>query len=122
MRVADTSVLFAFFNTEDAHHARAVELVGDEDPIFVPSEILVELIDLISYRLGHAEARKALADLLGLPHVSIAPRASIAAARAIFEEARGRLSLADAILLQTCRELGATALSFDRAIIRRSSQ
>lgn len=118
MRVADTSVLYALVYEADAHHANAVRLVGDEDPILVPSEILVELAQLIVYRWDHTAARKALKDILSLPHVSIGPRVSVAAACALFETAGGRLSLADSFVVQTCRETGASALTFDAKLAK----
>ena len=116
-RVADTSALYALFSEEDAFHPRAVDQVGDVDPIVVPSEILVETIDLIAYRFTFEAARQALAYLLHLPHVSVADRVEVGPVQTVFDEARGSLSLADAFVVQTCAALGADALAYDEDLL-----
>ncbi len=117
-RVADTSALYALFSEEDRFHERAVEGVGDPDPIVVPTEILAETIDLLTYRFGFVAGRRALDFLLGLPHVGIAEKVEVAAVRAIYRAARGRLSLADSFVVQTCLALGGEPLAYDRQILR----
>ena len=116
-RVADTSVLYALFSEEDRFHERAMDDVGVSDPIAVPSEILVETIDLLAYRFGAGAGKKALEFLLGLPHVSIAEKVEFSGVKGIYDGARGRLSLADAFAVQTCVTLGAEILAYDRRIV-----
>lgn len=116
-RVADTSVLYALFSEADRFHGRAMEDVGDPDPIAVPTEVLVETIDLLTYRFGFTAGRSALEFLVGLPHVGIAERVEVVAVRAVYKAARGRLSLADSFVVQTCLALGAEALAYDSRII-----
>lgn len=118
MRIADTSALYAFFHEADPHHAEAVERVASDEPILVPTEILVETIDLIAYRFGHAAGRKALGDLMRLPHVALAERVHLEPVRALHEASKGKLSLADAFVVQTCRVTGASAFSFDREVLK----
>jgi len=115
--VGDTSVLYALFSEDDAFHERAKNDVGESEPIVVPSEVLVETVDLIAYRSTHDAARQALAYLLQLPHVSLSERVEVGAVRAIFDDAKGSLSLADAFVVQTCLALGADALAYDQKIL-----
>ena len=116
-RVADTSVLYALFSDADRFHERAVKDVGDPDPIVVPTEVLVETIDLLTYRFGFHAGRRALEFLLELPHVGLAEKVEVAAVRAVYEAAKGRLSLADSFVVQTCLTLGTGALAYDRQIV-----
>ena len=115
-RVADTSALYALFSEDDRFHERAVRDAGDPDPIAVPTEILVETIDLLAYRFGFKAARQALEFLLGLPHVSLSERVEFGPVLDIYDGAKGALSLADAFVVQTCLALGAAALAYDRRI------
>ena len=117
MRVADTSVLYALFSEEDRFHDRAVNDVSSSDPITVPSEVLVETIDLLAYRFGVGAGKKALDFLLKLPHVSIAEKGEFGAVKGIYDGAKGKLSLADAFVVQTCAALGAGVLAYDRRIV-----
>ena len=116
-RVADTSALYALFSEADRFHGKAVEDVGDPDPIMVPMEVLVETIDLLTYRFGFGAGRSAFDFLVGLPHVGIAEKVEVAAVQAIHRAARGRLSLADSFVVQTCLALGADALAYDQRIV-----
>lgn len=117
-RVADSSFVYAFFSEDDRHHAAAWRAVHDAEPIAVPSEILVESIDLIARRKGRAVALAALQDLLAVGHVRLAERAPFEGVRAAYEAGGGRLSLADAVVVQTCLVLGATALAYDQDILK----
>lgn len=119
MRVADTSVLYAAFSVEDAHHDRARRDLEDPTPVLLPTEILAETIDLIAYRFGRPAARAALRALLSLPHVRIAERVAIEPVRTVYES-NPSLSLADAFVVQTCRATGGTPLTYD-ARLRRAS-
>lgn len=117
MRVADTSALYAVFNKGDQHHGKALEALAEPEPIAVPMEILVETIELIEYRQSWAVAKAALEDLRRTPHVRIAERVDVDAVIAVFTASKGRLSLADAVVVQTCRALAAKPFAFDRDIL-----
>ena len=117
MRVADTSVLYALFSEEDRFHDGAVNDVSSSDPVAVPSEILVETIDLLAYRFGVCAGKKALDFLLKLPHVSIAEKVEFGAVKGIHDGAKGELSLADAFVVQICAALGAGVLAYDGRIV-----
>lgn len=117
MRVADTSALYALFSEEDRFHERAVKDVSRSDSIAVPTEILVETIDLLAYRFGISAGKKALNFLLGLPHVSIAEKVELGAVKEIYDRTKGTLSLADSFVVQTCVVLGAEVLAYDRRIV-----
>lgn len=116
MRVADTSALYALFSEDDRFHERAVKDASAPEPIVVPSEILVETIDLLAYRFGPSAGRKALDSLLELPHVRVAEKVEPSAVREVYDRAR-RMSLADAYVVQTCIALGAEVLAYDRRIV-----
>lgn len=117
MRVGDTSALYALFDADDAHHAAATKAVSDTEPIAVPTEILVETVGLIQYRIGWDAAKAALEDLRRTPHLRLAERVDQDAVAAVFLGSRGKLSLADAVVVQTCRALAAKPLAFDREIL-----
>jgi predicted nucleic acid-binding protein len=118
VRVADTSALYAWADESDVHHARAWRAIEDPEPVVVPTEILVETHNLIAYRAGRAAAKNLLEDLLRLPNVSVAEQASFDAVWRVFTAPGSRLSLADAVVVQTCRATGGSPLAFDRAILR----
>lgn len=116
-RVGDTSALYALFSEADRFHERAVRDIGEPDPIVIPTELLVETVDLLAYRFGFTAATRALKFLLQLPHVSLSERVEFGAVSEIYERARGALSLADSFVVQTCVALGAAALAYDRRIV-----
>ncbi|MGQ0536922.1 MAG: type II toxin-antitoxin system VapC family toxin [Methanobacteriota archaeon] len=118
MRVGDTSALYAFADEDDAHHPKAREALEDPDPIVVPTEILVETHNLLAFRSGAKSARAALEDILALPHIGPAEKVAFEGVWKVFLDSGGQLSLADSIVVQTCRLLGATPLTFDRQILR----
>lgn len=115
-RVADTSALYALFDEDDDHHDEARDRLGDPTPVLVPREILVETTNLLQYRFGWSAAREAVDRLLGKPHVAVADPVPVEGAWGEFERAEGALSLADAVVVQTCRAQDARALAFDEDI------
>lgn len=117
MRVADTSALYAVFDADDAHHAAATKALADPEPIAVPTEILGETIGLIEYRMSWNAAKAALEDLRRTPHLRLAERVDPDAVASVFVDSRGKLSLSDAVVVQTCRALAAKPLAFDRDIL-----
>ena len=116
-RVADTSALYALFSENDRFHERAVRDAENPDPIAIPTEILVETVDLLAYRFGFRAATLALHYLLQLPHVGLADKVEFGAVLGIYDGAKGAMSLADAFVVQTCMALGAGALAYDRRIV-----
>ena len=117
MRVADTSALYALFSEDDQFHERAMIDVSVADSIIVPTEILVETVDLLTYRFGADAGKKALKSLIELPHVSVAEKVEISAVKEIHDKSEGTLSLADAFVVQTCVALGADELAYDERIV-----
>lgn len=116
MRVADTSALYALFSEEDRFHQRALKDMSAPGPVAIPSEILVETIDLLAYRFGPSAGKKALDSLLQLPHVRVAEKVELSAVKEIYDRAKG-MSLADAFVIQTCVALGADVLAYDGRIV-----
>lgn len=113
MRVADTSLLYAFFNRKDHHHDGAVEALRDPEPIDVPHGVLQETLDLLAYRHGKTAAVDAHDYLLGLPHVAVV---EVEHGPALVDLWRGhkRLSYVDAQGVHAARESGADLLSHDK--------
>lgn len=121
MRIADTSALYAFLVETDAHHAKAVKAISDPEPIVIPTEILVETVQLLAYRFGWEAGRGALDALLALAHVGIAEKVAFEAVRQVHAAGKGKLSLADSFVVQTCRALGGAPLAFDANIVKAST-
>lgn len=115
-RVADTSALYALFDEDDAHHDEARERFTDPATVLVPREILVESTNLLQYRFGWEAAREALGALLEEPHVAVADPVPVEGAWGDYERGQGALTLADAVVVQTCRAHDARPLAFDAAI------
>lgn len=116
-RIADTSAIYAFFDVDDEHHNSAVKAFENAEPILVPREILVETTDLIAFRSERGHAKKCLESLLGFPHVAEADRVPLQGVLQVHDRSK-RLSLADAVVVQTCLVQGAAALTFDKEIAR----
>jgi predicted nucleic acid-binding protein len=117
--VGDTSALYAVFDADDEHHEEAKRALEEPEPVVAPTEILTETVDLIGYHASHDLARQALDWLLERPNVRVADPVHVPAVRDIHSTAEGKLSLADALVVQTCRALGADLLAFDAAIEKR---
>lgn len=122
MRIADTSALYAAFAQIDVHREDAQAALADPDLIVVPAEILVETIDLIQYRIGHGPAQAAGEFLRGLPNVQVrsASAGVLSSSWTIYEEGKGKLSLADAVVIAWCRAEQALPVTFDKEIQRRA--
>ena len=121
MRVADTPALYAAFVAGDGHHEQAHDRLGISEVTIVPSEILSETLALLQLRHGFEFARSAGSYLRELPHVRIegATSGTVNAAWRHYEEAGGTLSLPDAFVVAWCLREGASAFTFDRAILKR---
>ena len=120
VRVADTSALYAFFDEGDAFHAQALRAFEDPETIWVPAEVLAELLQLMARRVGRETVQGAGEFLWHMEHTEIQPSdtAVLMAAWGHFEAAKGKLSYVDAIVAATCEELDAEPLTFDRDILR----
>lgn len=119
-RIADTSVLYALFDSDEDRHEQARADVSDPTPIQVPSEILVETVNLIEDRSSWSTANEALGRLLERPHVGIADPVPMDGVIEAFDRGGGALSLADAVVVQTCRVHGRRPLAFDAGIQERA--
>jgi predicted nucleic acid-binding protein len=124
MRVADTSVLYAAFVAEDAHHAKGKAALADDEPIVVPSEIFAETVALIQWRFTFEQARLVGAFVRGLPHVRIESSSNSVgkAAWDEYETAGGAISLPDAFVVAWVRAEGAKPLAFDKRLLRRCAK
>jgi predicted nucleic acid-binding protein len=115
-RIADTSALYGALVKDDAHHKDARARLAEPEAVLIPTEILVETVDLLTMRFGRDKAEDALARLLAVPHVRIAEKVHLPAVLEVYRRHR-RLSLADAFVVQTCRALGASPFTYDHRIV-----
>ena len=119
MLVADTSVLYALADEEDAHHAQAMREAGRQRSVLVPSEILAETLAMIGFRLGKDAARAWLSAFRQIPHARVAATRQAIVDDACASLARpGSLSYPDWILVHTCRSVGAQPWTFDADVRR----
>ena len=116
-RVADTSCLYAFFNEEDEHHAKARHKVSLPGPLVIPGEVLVETIGLITGKVGRAAATAAQSYLVRLPHAEFSHETDLHAVLAIVKD-HPALSIPDATVIWHCRRLPARAATFDARLRR----
>lgn len=112
-RVADTSWLYALFDTDDAHHDAAQADVRLPLVTLVPTAILNETLDLVRYLGGGEAARRAFVTLQTLPHFDLwfpVDEQGVVAAW----QAHPELSLHDAHAVACSRATGFPLVSFDR--------
>jgi len=113
MWVADTSWLYALFRGDDAHHATARREAAEPVPVFINPATLVEFLDLLRERSGHAESLAALAALMATPTVRlVGPSKPAMMARVV--AAHSRLSWQDAAAICTALDEGAGLRTFDK--------
>lgn len=112
IRVADTSFLYAAFDTADPRHAKTLQEMAKPHALDIPLGVLVEFMGVLSYRHGEAKARQIWKDLQGLATVSLTGIASEDGAVKVWQD-HGGISLADAVGIQACLETGARLLSYD---------
>lgn len=120
MRVGDTSALYAFFSESDKYHARARRALERPETIWVPAEVMAEVLWLTERRQGRAAAQAVGEFLWGHPSTELQPSdaAITTSAWGEYMAAEGGLSWPDCIVVAACRELEADPLTFDRGILR----
>lgn len=69
MKIIDTSVLFAYFNTSDSQHQKALkilnEIIAHEEVIMISSTVVLEIVTLNSIRkLNIKQMKNFIEDLL----------------------------------------------------------
>ena len=123
MRIADTSLLYAFFAAEDVHHARARQALADAETLLVPAEVLTELCALLQRRFDARAAHAAGEFLWSQPNTEIQPSGTDILMAAWEEfKADPKLTFTDAVVVATCRELDASPASFDRRLAKAVSR
>lgn len=120
MRIADTSLLYALFSSNDVHHDEAMEEMRDPETILIPSEIWFETISLIHHRQGFGEAVDAGNFLLQLPHIELLPSRMdiMRASWNTYRRSKGELSFVDCVVVSWCLDMKAHPLTFDEDIAR----
>jgi predicted nucleic acid-binding protein len=127
VKVADTSALYALFRENDAHHAKAKAQLASGEHIVIPAEILTETLCLIQLRAGFAPARAAAGFLASTPCVEVQPTHDDpwddiqGEAARCFEDAAGRLSRADAVVVAWSRKRRLAPWSYDRELLAATS-
>jgi predicted nucleic acid-binding protein len=110
--------LYGFFVADDAHHENARRTMASPETIIVPNEVLSETTWLLQRRFGYDAARAAGEFLWSQPHTEIqATDPEVLMAAWGEYEASPKLSLADCVVVATCRERDAKPWAYDRALL-----
>ena len=112
----DTSAWFAAADADDASHARAVEVLTQEEALLTSDHVLVESWTLIRYRLGKTAARRFWEGLrAGVAVIEPVATADLEVAWEIGESFRDQdFSIVDRTSFAVMERLGITeAASFD---------
>ncbi len=124
MIVLDTSFLYAFFQKEDKHHKKAREIakiIANEELIFIPIEVVEELLTIVTYRESSATAIK-------IANILLDPKSAIGIVNTheiVFDEAWAifkklnphKFSFVDCVLISmTINSDGAKLVTFDKAL------
>lgn len=117
MRVADTSFLFALHDRTDRFHDQAAESATEPGPIRLPVEVVAETLGLMHRRHGFVHALQALRSWRRASHILFETEGAPGPTHDVFEAADGRLTWVDAAVVAWARARGASALTFDRAIL-----
>lgn len=127
MIILDTSFLFAYFQSTDVHHNKALEYAEnlDNEKILLPYDILKELITVITYKISSEEALKVLDALtikdspIELLHIDeIMNEQSLK----LFKElSPHKFSFIDVLLIYLSRTFNSEILTFDKALLEQVS-
>lgn len=124
MIVLDTSFLYAFFQKEDKHHKKAGEIakiIADEELIFIPIEVVEELVTVVTYRKSSEVAIK-------IANILLDPKSAIGIVNTheiVFDEAwttfqklnPHKFSFVDCVLISMTKNSDDTKLiTFDKAL------
>lgn len=113
MWVADTSWLYALVDGEDAHHAKARKEAEEPSPLVVNPATLVEFLDLVRDKRGHAASQAALEGLIRFPSIRFSgPAKPAAMARVVSSHVT--LTWQDAAAICTALDEGAGLRTFDK--------
>lgn len=70
--ILDTNVWFAYLHDADSQHEKALSLFDVlKDRVLIPEYVLIEILNLITVKIGKADADNFIADLLSFDKVSI---------------------------------------------------
>ena len=115
----DTSGLYAVFDRDDAHHARAknawAEWLREGAMLLTNDYVLLETAALLQHRIGVAAVRALHEEVTPLLQVDwVSEEQHRAGVEAVLAAARRKLSLVDCVSFQTMRNRGVrTAFCFD---------
>lgn len=119
--IADTSALVSLATDTDHNHKpatqAAAQLRGAERPIIVPSDVLVETVNVLGKRSGHQTALKAADSLLrsGSQFILIETTSHIEAALEKFRNQPQTVSLTDCIVMSVADHYGTKEIfGFDK--------
>lgn len=122
--VLDTSVLVAYFNTRDVHHAEAARIMvqivtGRWGRALLLEYVVLELATVLMARRSVEVATKAVDALLGAAEVDFVPCSGrfVRTLEAFGAQRSGTLSFADAAIIATARERAAGHVAtFDKSL------
>ena len=120
MSTFDTNLWVRYLTNDDPEQAaRVVDLLRDEQSVFVPKTVLLELEWVLraAYAIEPARIAYALRQLLGLPMVATETPEQVVFALAAFEQG---LDFADALHLAAATD--PPLFSFDQALVRKATE
>ncbi|MDP2691605.1 MAG: PIN domain-containing protein [bacterium] len=123
MILLDTSFLYAFFQKNDVHHKKAVELAGQKElnaPI-IPIEVFEELMTVITSRKSSQEAIKT-GNFLFSEESPVEVKEEHTPFEKVWQEFQQLsphdLSYTDCVLITEAKRFGCDVLTFDKNILR----
>ena len=116
--VIDSSVLVAFYDDRDVHHADALVVMKEIQGrnIFIHSYVVQEVATILSYRFGPILAKRFLEDVINSENVTI-PWTEVKKEIEFFNNLNKKISFTDTSLILLSKDKGIPLLTFDKQII-----
>lgn len=124
--IADSSALISLLVDTDTNHAKASAiaraLFGDQDTVFIPSEVLAETLNILGKKYGHQQAVRFVERLLQSVVFAIKPSSDVARKDALelFGATSQSVSYTDCLVMAFAEEYGTVEIfGFDEVFSKR---
>jgi predicted nucleic acid-binding protein len=116
--VVDSSVLVAFYLTDDSQHDNAVQVLSEvrEMNMLLHPFVIQEVVTVLTYRSGVALAKNFVSDVQQADNVFIT-NLNVEADLSAFKKLRLKISLADIAVVSLASEQKAQLLTFDQQML-----
>ncbi len=119
--IIDSSVLVAFYNENDAHHKKAVEIIGDLDKetSFISDYIVNETISVALRKIGLEKAKGIVEFLMNKRNliVGYTSQEDFKEVVEIFKNQSGGLSFVDCSIVYMAKTMNMEVASFDKNLL-----